>query len=309
MHKFFLALMAFVLIAALHAFSQANLAGTYRCVSYNVGGGGGSCRNTPPLVLQSDGSYQMSGERGHYSVRGGLLHLDQSKLRGDGRIQGNQIVFQYQYRGLAQVVTYQRQGGNVMAASAVRAEQAHASVPVDLTIIFRQRDGWIDWVNSAKLIPRAAGGAPKYEELARTDGRLTVKVSFPKGVQTGIVYDLQLGTGRVDYTVAQIDLRQATGPVQKTLYLDVPTPNPVKPPAPNPGPNPAPKPGPAPAPAPAPIGGHGVPCNPNQPHYTQPGCVEGGAQPRPGPQPPPVQGNLCKADVPHYAQPGCVEPR
>ena len=42
MRKFFLALMTFVLIAALHGFSQANLAGTYRCVSYNVGGGGGS---------------------------------------------------------------------------------------------------------------------------------------------------------------------------------------------------------------------------------------------------------------------------
>lgn len=300
MRPVFLARIALVLTIGVSGIAQSSPAGTYRCASFNVGGAGGSCRNSPPLVLHGDGSYEMSSEHGHYLARGGLLRLDQSRLRGDGRIVGDQIIFEYQYRGLAHVVTYQRQGNAaLMAASSVASAAATPTVPVDLTLIFRQRDPWIDWVNSARLVPRSGGNGNKYQELARTDRRQTVQVSFPKGVQTGVVYDLVLGTGTVDYVVAQIDLKNARGPVQKTLYLNVPTPD---------NSNPTPPPRPAPTPQPTPIVGSGVPCNPNQPHYVQPGCIDGTPGPRPAPQPTPAPGgNICQANVPHYQQPGCVE--
>lgn len=72
-----------------------------------MSGGGGTCRLAPPLVLNSDGSYRMSSERGTYAVKGGKLLLSESKIRGPGRLEGgNRIVFEYDYRGMRHTVTY-----------------------------------------------------------------------------------------------------------------------------------------------------------------------------------------------------------
>ena len=86
------------------------VAGAYRCWSYNVSGGGGSCRMAPPLVLHPDGTYQMSSEQGTYTVSGDHITLSASTLRGPGRMQhGHQIVFTYLYRGWQHTITYRCQ--------------------------------------------------------------------------------------------------------------------------------------------------------------------------------------------------------
>src|SRR3989338_3222305 len=81
--------------------------GSYRCASYNVSGGGGSCRNMPRLFLNPDGSYQFSSTRGRWSVQGGKLVLSESRLWGAGEILGHDTIrFEYDYRGWRQVVTW-----------------------------------------------------------------------------------------------------------------------------------------------------------------------------------------------------------
>ena len=93
------------------ALSAADLAGTYRCRSYNVGGAGGRPPvGTPPLVLNADGTYAMSREHGTFRVTGDKIVLSESKIRGPGKLGPNhQIVFEYDYNGLHHVVTYWRQ--------------------------------------------------------------------------------------------------------------------------------------------------------------------------------------------------------
>ena len=88
----------------------STLAGTYRCRSYNVGGAGGRPPvGTPPLVLNANGTYSMSSEHGTYTVKGDTLVLSQSKIRGAGKLNGNQVVFEYDFKGLHHVVTYVKQ--------------------------------------------------------------------------------------------------------------------------------------------------------------------------------------------------------
>jgi hypothetical protein len=88
--------------------ATSEIAGTYRCVSQNVGGAGGRC-TSPPLILNVDGTYQMSSEHGRYRVAGNRLYLSESRLRGTGQISGNELIFEYSYHGLMQTVTYRRQ--------------------------------------------------------------------------------------------------------------------------------------------------------------------------------------------------------
>ncbi|MDP2646254.1 MAG: hypothetical protein Q8P24_15045 [Desulfobacterales bacterium] len=87
--------------------ADSSLVGMYRCRSYNVSGGGGSCRLAPPMVLNSDGTYNMSSEHGTYEIKDDQIFLSKSKIRGPGKIKaGHQIVFEYSYRGLQHTVTY-----------------------------------------------------------------------------------------------------------------------------------------------------------------------------------------------------------
>ena len=89
--------------------AQSEIAGTYNCAALNVGGRSGRC-TSPPLILYSDGSYQIWGEQGTYAVRGNRVVLSQSKKRGPGRLRrGREIVFQYTYRGQKHMVTFRRQ--------------------------------------------------------------------------------------------------------------------------------------------------------------------------------------------------------
>ncbi|MBI3897796.1 MAG: hypothetical protein HY308_05790 [Gammaproteobacteria bacterium] len=102
---------AAIVLAAVVGFAafeaEAAVAGTYRCASYNVSGGAGSCRNMPRLALNADGSYQYSSTRGRWRVADGKLVLSESKLWGPGKILGHgSIRFEYDYRGWHHVVTW-----------------------------------------------------------------------------------------------------------------------------------------------------------------------------------------------------------
>ncbi len=48
----------------------------------------------------------MSKERGTYKVKGDRLILSESKIRGEGRLEGNRIVFTYKHGGWETTVTY-----------------------------------------------------------------------------------------------------------------------------------------------------------------------------------------------------------
>lgn len=216
-----LLLIPFLSVLPLQA--QADLAGTYRCASFNVGGRGGRC-TSPPLVLQANGSYQMSSEHGKFTVRGNRIFLSESKLRGPGRLleDGNEIVFQYTYKGLQHTVLYRRQAEAPPPAAAPGEPEAGASiVSVHITIEFSPSDGSVGWINSANLVPEGGKKADGYETLAVTDGKQTVKAYF-RAVETRRYYTLLVGSGFETRAVAKIDLRQASDPVKLTLRAPVP---------------------------------------------------------------------------------------
>jgi hypothetical protein len=125
------------------AMVQSNLVGTYRCVSFNVGGRGGRCTSSP-LNLQANGQYQMSSEQGTYAVRNNRIFLSESKIRGAGRLQGgNEIIFEYTYRGLVQTVTYRREaeGAPANSTSATSDPGATSLIPVSFTMEFSAAEG------------------------------------------------------------------------------------------------------------------------------------------------------------------------
>ena len=98
-------LFALLLISTV-SFAQS-IAGQYRCASYSVSFGGGTCRGAPPLVLNPDGTYQMSSEKGTWKARDGVVELSESKTRGPGKLaDGNRIVFEYDYKGQHHTLTY-----------------------------------------------------------------------------------------------------------------------------------------------------------------------------------------------------------
>lgn len=119
------------------------LPGTYRCSAYNVSGGGGSCRNMPPLVLLADGSYQFSSSRGRWGISGGRLFLSEAQLWGQGEVLGGSAVrFEYDYRGWRHTVTWVCQ--ECAPASQGTANPANgAYVGVSLTLQFAQQVGGV----------------------------------------------------------------------------------------------------------------------------------------------------------------------
>jgi hypothetical protein len=197
--------------------AQSGIVGTYRCVSFNVGGRGGRC-TSPPLVLRADRQYQMSGEHGTYSVRSSRIFLSESRIRGAGRLQGgNEIVFEYIYSGLKQTVTYRREAEAAPPNS--RGEPGDtAFVPVSFTMEFPAADGSVGWINSASLMPEGGAKEDSYETLALTDGKQTVRAYF-KAVATGRFYTLLVGSGFETRVLARIDLRKATEPVKLTVRV------------------------------------------------------------------------------------------
>ena len=218
--------LAFALVAGAAPFAMgasSEIAGTYRCVSQNVGGAGGRC-TSPPLILNVDGTYQMSSEHGSYRIAGNRLYLSESRLRGAGQISGNELIFEYSYHGLNQTVTYRRQPQS--DDSSISQNQSHngnavASVPVLLKIDFDRPDGWIGWVNTAKLVPLGGDSGDTLMGTAVATSRQGLRVSF-RAVPSGRRYEVQLGSGTANYAVATLDMRRTQQPVELAISTKIP---------------------------------------------------------------------------------------
>lgn len=195
------------------------IAGTYRCWSFNVGGSGSRC-TSPPIVLNANGTYTVSSERGRYTLSGDQLVLSESKIRGPGTLSGDRMrmTFEYTSNGLAYTVTYLKQ-----EAEAPQSAPRSGPVYLDLTIRFDEPYDGIDGITAVQLV--APGGGITYEALAyATDGQ-TLKAYFKPsrgGVPGGAVYHVYLSFVNERVPVGQVDLRNASGEVSRTIRADLP---------------------------------------------------------------------------------------
>lgn len=89
--------------------AKQRLDGNYQCVRLEFNGQSGPCQS-PPLVLNQDGSYDIWGEHGTYEVvQGRWLLLSHSKRRGLGHfVNAHEIIFEYRVDGRACRVTFRR---------------------------------------------------------------------------------------------------------------------------------------------------------------------------------------------------------
>jgi hypothetical protein len=96
-------------LCSVPARAQERLTGKYRCVRLEIEQKTAPCQS-PPLVLNSDGSYQIWGEEGTYElVQGRWLILSHSRRRGLGRmISPREIVFEYRVGDKRCRVTFRR---------------------------------------------------------------------------------------------------------------------------------------------------------------------------------------------------------
>lgn len=323
--------------AALHG-SSSQIKGTYRCWSFNVGGTAGKC-TSPAIVLNTNGTYSMSSEKGTYKISGNQITFSESKIRGPGTFKEGQkqIVFNYSYNGKATTVTYLNYDDP--------ENNKGKMVSVKLTLIFPEGDDRAKWLSSITLVPLT--GADTYDALAQNDGNHTIIAEY-RSVENGKKYQVTAGASDI---LGEIDLTTAKGHADFTINVNgvkaedkkvkeesapaptpapaakpksaakpvaKPTPKPAEPkyvapktepspastpeqtptpeptpasapapspqpapqsqpapaPAPAPSPEPTPAPAPEPAPAPAPSQYAGKPCDPNIPHYSQPGCID-----------------------------------
>ena len=103
-----LGLLALTAIAP-SARAQDKYAGQYRCVRLEFQKQSAPCQS-PPLLLDEDGSYEIWGEHGTYEVvQGQWLVLSHSKRRGVGHVVSPvEIVFEYRVDGQRCRVTFRR---------------------------------------------------------------------------------------------------------------------------------------------------------------------------------------------------------
>ncbi|MDO8598647.1 MAG: hypothetical protein Q7S02_00900, partial [bacterium] len=188
--------------------ARKSLVGTYRCWSYNVSGGGGSCRLAPPIVLTKDGTYTESSTRGKFTLRGNRITLSKSTLRGPGTISddGMRIRFEYTYRGWRHTVTYLKQP----VAGVPTSPPGGSAIALDLTIEFPGDDYVTDTANVAQLVP-SGKEEPVYEAIAYAPDRSHMKAYYKSGrrasdIMSGMVYDVFLTTGRERIAIGTLDL-------------------------------------------------------------------------------------------------------
>lgn len=214
--------------------------GSYRCASYNVSGGGGSCRTMQPLVLRANGTYQHSSTQGRWSAQGGRLHLSESTLWGTGEILGRDTIrFEYDYRGWRHTVTWicQECGyGEAPRPSTPAAAPQGGYVGVSLTLEFGTRIGG---VSGFVIIPAESArsythNAPLPEGavqgLARESGATSVALATNREnkLRSGRQYVVFLAWPRETIPVALLDLPPGNADYSATLPASlrqgVPTP-------------------------------------------------------------------------------------
>ena len=106
----FLAALALIVAAfATPARAQGgHVAGRYQCTEVRLHGKIAPCKSAP-LILKSDGSFEIHGREGQYQVNGHWLVLsDEVKHTKAKLVPGYRIVFRYRYRGGICEVTFQR---------------------------------------------------------------------------------------------------------------------------------------------------------------------------------------------------------
>ena len=105
----FLAFIALLTSLVAPASAQHRLDGNYQCVRLELEGESAPCQS-PPLVLNHDGSYDIWGEHGTYEVvQGRWLLLSHSRRRGMGNfINPHEIVFEYRVGTRVCRVTFRR---------------------------------------------------------------------------------------------------------------------------------------------------------------------------------------------------------
>jgi hypothetical protein len=183
------ALCAGVLMSAgghARAQSSALLPGSYRCLSYNVSGGGGSCANMPRLTLNPDGAYEYSSTRGRWSLHDGRLVLSASEFWGPGAIVGRDTVrFEYDYRGWHHVVTWVCQGCTTVPIASppndsgqrtARPSSLGGSAMVGVTLDLQFSEP-IGGVSGFAIVPAAASRGYHHND------------PIPAGAVTGLAYE------------------------------------------------------------------------------------------------------------------------
>lgn len=159
MKKILLSMLMAIFLLSGQALFAESLSGTYRCWHFNVGGKGGACKS-PPILFYPDGRYKMSSEMGTYEVNGNKVTLSESQHRGAGTISGEQIQFEYDYKGLHQTVTYLRQGDTPQAGGKPAGGGCNQ---LDLTVSCAASGSAVDWINTCSL---DCGDGNRYDALA-----------------------------------------------------------------------------------------------------------------------------------------------
>lgn len=176
-------------------------------------------------MLRTDGTYQVSSERGTYSVKNDQIILSESKIRGPGRLQnGNQIVFEYEYNGWKHTVTYLC--GDCVASDSAKGTAKKPIVSMDVLVKFpSEYAGYAGWINTASLLPEGENqevfikegyARERYDALANAEGEYAVR-SYFRGVPGGRIYTLFVGTGRERRAMATLNLGDADGPVKISI--------------------------------------------------------------------------------------------
>lgn len=202
--------------------SSASLAGSYRCWSYNASGGGGSnCRLFAPIVLNNDGTYYMSSEKGTYSIKGDVITLSESKLRGPGKlIDGTQIRFEYDYNGWHHTITYLKEGESTSSSVS-----EGATIPVQLILEYPSKESWLSGIITVELVPEGQDvktASYKPTAIAQYDGDRQVIGSFYKATnmpKSGIKYTVYTSTGFAAASAGTLDLTTAKTETKATILV------------------------------------------------------------------------------------------
>ena len=92
---------------------SGRVAGHYQCTEVRLNGKIAPCKSAP-LILKSDGSFEIRGREGQYQVNGQWLVLsDEVKHTKAKLAPGYKIVFRYRYRRGICEVTFQRKYADI----------------------------------------------------------------------------------------------------------------------------------------------------------------------------------------------------
>lgn len=205
----------------------SSIAGTYRCWQYNVSGGGGNCRLSPPIILSSDGTYTESSTKGTFTVKSDVITFSESKIRGPGKLlEGNKIIFEYDYNSWHHTVTYLLSENETAASQTIPQSSSStlSTVTVQTILKYPSKESSLGTIGAVLLIPEGddlKNPKTKYSALAQYDGDRTIIGSF-KGAsstpKTGMKYAVLTSNGSSEQQVGTLDL---TNPSSSTIEATI----------------------------------------------------------------------------------------